>query len=109
MILQPYVENAIWHGLMQKESGKGKLELSLRKRNGHLICLIEDNGIGRDAAKKLKSKSASRRKSYGMKITSDRLAMLNKIAGADASVQIFDLKNKDESAAGTRVELTIPL
>lgn len=109
MILQPYVENAIWHGLMQKESGKGILELSMRKNNGHLICLIEDNGIGREAAQKLKSKSASRRKSYGMKITSDRLAMLNKIAGADASVQIFDLKNEDESPAGTRVELSIPL
>lgn len=109
MLFQPYVENAIWHGLMQKRGGKGKLELTLRRKNGHLICLIEDNGIGREAAQNLKSKSATRRKSYGMKITSDRLAMLNNLAGADASVNIFDLKNDDGSAGGTRVELVVPI
>ncbi len=109
MLMQPFVENSIWHGLMQKKDGKGKIDLSLRRSNGNLICLIEDNGIGRDAAMQIRSKSASKRKSYGMKITSDRLAMLNKLAGADASVNIFDLKNDDGSAAGTRVELKIPL
>ncbi len=109
MIMQPYVENAIWHGLMQKKGEKGKLDLTLRQSNGHLICLIEDNGIGREEAQQLKSKSASKRKSYGMKITSDRLAMLNKLASANASVQIFDLKNENGTAAGTRVELVIPL
>ncbi|MCB9336573.1 MAG: histidine kinase [Lewinellaceae bacterium] len=109
MLLQPYVENAIWHGLLQKKGEKGRLDLTLRKNNGHLICLIEDNGIGRDAAQQLKSKSANKRKSFGMKITSDRLAMLNKLAGANASVNIFDLKNKNGTAAGTRVELVIPL
>ena len=109
MLFQPYVENAIWHGLMQKKGERGKLDLTIRRSNGHLVCLIEDNGIGRDAAKQLKSKSATRRKSYGMKITSDRLAMLNKLAGANASVSIFDLKNGEGKAAGTRVELVIPI
>ena len=109
MLMQPYVENAIWHGLMQKKGEKGKLDLTLRRSNGHLVCLIEDNGIGRGKAQLLKSKSAPKRKSYGMKITSDRLAMLNKLAGADASVQIFDLKKENGTAAGTRVELVIPL
>ena len=109
LLLQPFVENSIWHGLMQKKDEKGKIDLTLRRSNGHLVCLIEDNGIGREAAQQLKSKSASRRKSYGMKITSDRLSMLNKLAGADASINIFDLKNEDGSAAGTRVELVIPI
>ncbi len=109
MLMQPYVENAIWHGLMQKEDGKGKLELSLHQHNGHIICHIEDNGIGREAALKLKSKSASKRKSYGMKITSDRLEVLNKLADTDASVQIIDLKNEAGEATGTRVELIIPI
>ena len=109
MLMQPFVENSIWHGLMQKKDGKGKIDLSLRRSNGNLVCLIEDNGIGREAAQLIRSKSASKRKSYGMKITSDRLAMLNKLAGADASINIFDLKNNDGSAAGTRVELVIPL
>jgi LytS/YehU family sensor histidine kinase len=109
MIIQPYVENAIWHGLMQKRGEKGKLLLNIHQRNGHLLCSIEDNGIGREAAQQLKTKSATQRKSYGMKITSDRLAMLNKLAGTDASVNVIDLKNEDGSAAGTRVELSIPL
>ena len=109
LLLQPFVENAIWHGLMQKKDGKGKIDLTLRRSNGHLVCLIEDNGIGREAAQQLKSKSANRRKSFGMKITNDRLSMLNKLAGANASIHIFDLENDDGSAAGTRVELVIPI
>ena len=109
MVIQPYVENAIWHGLMQKKTGKGKIDLTLRQHKQSIICLIEDNGIGREASAKLKSKSGSKRKSFGMKITSDRLEMLNKLAGTDASVQIFDLKDDDGSASGTRVELVIPL
>lgn len=109
MLLQPYVENAIWHGLMQKKAGAGKLALTLRRSNNHLICTIEDNGIGREEARKLKSKSATSRKSFGMKITSDRLAMLNRLAGTDASVQVFDLYNSAGEGTGTRVELVIPL
>ena len=81
----------------------------LRRDNGSLVCLIEDNGIGREAAEKLRSKSASKRKSFGMKITSDRLETLNQLANTKASVQIFDLKNKEGEAKGTRVELMIPL
>ncbi|MEM7371004.1 MAG: histidine kinase [Bacteroidota bacterium] len=109
MLLQPYVENAIWHGLMQKKEGEGKLKLDIRRQDGHLICSIEDNGIGRDAARQLKSKSATSRKSFGMKITSDRLAMLNRLAGAKASVQVFDLQGEDGEGIGTRVELVIPI
>ena len=109
MLLQPYVENAIWHGLMQKTGARGKLDLKLKRSNGNMICYIEDNGIGRAASAKLKSKSATRRKSYGMKITSDRLAMLNNLAGADASVRIIDLANDTGEATGTRVELIIPI
>ena len=109
MIIQPYVENAIWHGLMQKKNEKGKIELILRQIKNAILCIVEDNGIGRDAANKLKSKSATKRKSFGMRITSDRLDMLNKLTNANAAVQVFDLKNDDGSAAGTRVEIIIPL
>lgn len=108
MLLQPYVENAIWHGLMQKKGEKGKLGLALRRENGHLLCIIEDNGIGREAARQTKPKSGATRKSYGMKITSDRLSLLNKISKANASVHIYDLKDSVGNAAGTRVELLIP-
>jgi len=111
MLIQPYVENAIWHGLMQQKNKSGKLQLKLYKENNFLICHIEDNGIGREAALIRKSKSGSKQKSFGMKITGDRLALLNTNTGSAsaATVAIIDLKNEDGTAAGTRVELMIPV
>ena len=109
MLLQPYVENAIWHGLMQKQTPGGTIELKIRRQGAALICLLEDNGIGRAAAAALKSKSGSSKKSFGMKITSERLKALNHLADTRASVQIFDLTDEEGQASGTRVELVIPL
>lgn len=108
MLLQPYVENAIWHGLMQK-NGKGKLDLTITKENGHLQCIIEDNGIGREAAMAIRSKSATRRKSMGMQITEDRIGMINRLYNTDATVNITDMKDNKGTAKGTRVNLEIPL
>ena len=109
LLLQPYVENAIWHGLMQKKSGRGKIDISIRKHAQSLICILEDNGIGRDAAKKLKSKSATKGKSYGMKITKDRLEAINLLGDGKASVQVFDLKDNFGTPKGTRIEVIIPI
>ena len=109
MLLQPYVENAIWHGLLQKKDEQGKIEITIRMENNCLKCTVEDNGIGRKAAENLKSKTATKKKSYGMKITSDRLQMLNKLAGTKASVDVIDLYDSDGMAQGTRVELVIPI
>ncbi|MEM6378874.1 MAG: histidine kinase, partial [Bacteroidota bacterium] len=108
LLLQPYVENAIWHGLMQKKQGRGKIDISIRKEGRSLICILEDNGIGRAAALEIKSKSATKGKSYGMKITKDRLEALNHLGEARASIQIFDLKDNLGKAKGTRIELFIP-
>ncbi len=68
LIIQPYAENAIWHGLMHKEE-KGHLEIELFQQGELLCCKITDDGIGRKKAAELKSKSASTHKSMGMKIT----------------------------------------
>jgi LytS/YehU family sensor histidine kinase len=87
LIIQPYVENAIWHGLLHKESeGHLEIRISMPKTN-MLECVVEDNGVGRAKAKELKSKSASS-KSLGMKLTESRLALLNKHSNWDASVEI---------------------
>lgn len=107
MLLQPYVENAIWHGLVHKQ-GKGRLDLSITRENGSLHCVIEDNGIGREESRRLKSKTATRRKSMGMAITQDRIGMINKLYNAHASVEVTDLKGDDGQPKGTRVELRIP-
>ena len=109
LIIQPYVENAIWHGLLHKESG-GQLNLSVKMLNENMLeCIIEDNGVGRAKAKELKSKSATTRKSLGMKLTEGRISLLNKHAELNASVDIIDLTSFEDQAAGTRVILKIPV
>ena len=106
MILQPYIENAIWHGLLHKDSDR-QLSLRFSKNNGELTCSIEDNGIGRQAAARIKSKSATRYKSMGMGITSDRIDLLNTMDAMGIGVEVRD-KLKDGIASGTIVEITIP-
>jgi tetratricopeptide (TPR) repeat protein len=106
LLIQPFCENAIWHGLMHKD-GPGKLEISLGLENNILHCIITDNGVGREKAEEIKSKSAEKEKSLGLKITTDRLALLNKEKGVNTSYKIEDLYDEDGNAAGTRVELMI--
>lgn len=110
LIIQPYVENAIWHGLLHKEE-TGNLTISLQMAgSGLLECFIEDNGVGRARAKELRSKSASTKKSLGMKLTQDRLQLLSREGENGLPViEIQDLVHDDGSAAGTRVLLRIPI
>ncbi len=113
MLIQPYVENAIWHGLMHKsDKSEGWVEVSVSQQNGALHCRIEDNGIGRERAAEIKAShpaSGGGKKSFGMQITQDRIAMINKLYNANTSVEIVDLKNEEGEATGTRVELVIPV
>ncbi|MEL6718845.1 MAG: histidine kinase [Bacteroidota bacterium] len=109
MILQPYVENAIWHGLMHKEDARGLLKLSIKsnRKDGGLNFVIEDNGIGREKALQIKTRTANKHKSVGMEITKDRIAIANKLFNTNASVEIVDLKNNTK-ATGTRVVVHLP-
>jgi LytS/YehU family sensor histidine kinase len=107
MLLQPFVENAIWHGLMQKE-GEGTITIELKMKNEELLNIsISDDGIGREKAAELKSKSATH-KSHGLKVTSQRIEMMNKLNSTGAQVHIIDLKDAQGNATGTMVELVIP-
>jgi LytS/YehU family sensor histidine kinase len=107
MLLQPFVENAIWHGLMQKE-GEGTITIEMKKENEEFLNIsITDDGIGREKAAELKSKSATH-KSHGLKVTSQRIEMMNKLNSTGAQVHIIDLKDEQGHATGTRVELIIP-
>lgn len=109
LIIQPYVENAIWHGLLHMESN-GHLSVRVNMNGDSMLeCVIEDNGVGRAKAKELRSKSATSRKSLGMQLTENRLSLLNKHAELNASVEIIDLKNGHGEAAGTKVILKIPV
>lgn len=107
LIIQPFVENAIWHGLLHKtEAGRLRIHLQMAGEN-MLQCTVEDNGIGRQKARDLKSKSATTRKSLGMQLTEDRLSLLNKHAQLNSSIEIIDLAGPEQEAAGTRVILNI--
>jgi len=109
MLIQPYVENAIWHGLMHKEDGHpGKVEISVSGDEHKILCVIQDNGIGRGKAEEIKaSKTTNRKRSMGMQITNDRIDMINKLYGSNTRVEIRDLFDTEGNPAGTRVELTI--
>src|SRR5436190_3894259 len=108
LIIQPYVENAIWHGLMHKEE-KGQLDIKVSEVSNHLFFKIRDDGIGRKQATALASKSTTRHKSMGLRITADRIAMMQRSNGTESPVTINDLVNADSSAAGTEVIIKIPV
>ncbi len=109
MLMQPYVENAIWHGLMHKQE-PGHIAIQIWQEDAHLICTIEDNGIGREKAKQLKSRHSGKKKSVGMKITGDRIEMIERLYQVSASSEIQDLTDPiSGEAQGTRVILSIPL
>lgn len=107
MLIQPFAENAIWHGLMHKK-GIGCLEIQLCADNKILTCVIMDNGIGRNMAAALNSRSAEKNKSMGVDITAGRLALLNKSKNEAAFLRIEDLMDEEGNGCGTKVILTIP-
>ncbi|MBK9284579.1 MAG: histidine kinase [Sphingobacteriaceae bacterium] len=109
LLIQPYVENAILHGLNPKP-GKGKLSISFKSADNYLICIISDDGIGREKASEIKrTMPVSKHKSLGMKITEDRLRIMNDASNSPLSVEITDLKNEAGLACGTEVKIFIPI
>lgn len=109
LIIQPFVENAILHGLLPAKR-EGELSITLRQHNDLLYCSIEDNGIGREAARQIKERSGYNRKSHGMEITLKRIELFNKEHHRnDLPVHIINLYKENGEAGGTRVEITLVL
>ena len=109
MLIQPYLENAIWHGLLHKTS-KGKLWLRFTLADTAVMEIaIEDNGVGRAMAAEFKSKQALKKKSYGMQITEDRIAILNQTQKINATSTVQDLYDAQGQPAGTKVLLRVPI
>lgn len=107
MLFQPYVENAIIHGFVNSPD-PGILDISLKRLNMEsLLCVIQDNGIGREKAIEIREKSGIKRKPRGMSITQERIEIFNKQSRQNFSVRIIDLKDNQGNATGTRVEFTI--
>jgi tetratricopeptide (TPR) repeat protein len=109
MLIQPYVENAITHGLMNKENGKGFLHVELQLQNDHILCTVEDNGIGRAKAMEIKLQKNNNHQSMGTNITESRLKLVNELYGKSMKVVYTDLMNDSGDPAGTKVEINIPI
>ena len=107
LLFQPFVENAVWHGLMHKKD-PGRLDVYLNIDNDILICIIEDNGVGRSFAKSSESKFINKGKSMGIQITRDRLALINgNSANERSDFVIHDLYDDSGHASGTKVILRV--
>lgn len=106
LILQPYIENAIWHGIVPKEDD-GNVTVLVKKMNNHVQCIIDDNGIGRDMSKQNKFKGdPSTHQSKGVYLTQTRLNLDNALNQRNAVVETIDKKDLAGNATGTTVTLT---
>jgi two-component system LytT family sensor kinase len=108
MLIQPYVENSICHGLMPRE-GKGLVKIDLELKKDYISCVIEDNGIGREAANEKKTKCGNNHNSLGTQIVNSRLDLVNTLYGTSLKTVYTDLKNQDGEPEGTKVEIHIPI
>jgi two-component system LytT family sensor kinase len=106
MIIQPYVENALKHGLLHKK-GKKFLHLSFVKKENLLECVIDDNGIGRAASETIKKRN-KKHFSFAIRATAERLKLMLDYYKLKIDLQVID-KYRNQVSAGTRVILKIPL
>jgi hypothetical protein len=104
MIIQPFAENALWHGLIHKK-GEKKLTISFEQEKNDLICTIKDNGIGRQLSQEMQANTQVKKHSMGMKITEERLQLLE----TEARITIDDPKDSAGNALGTIVTIIIPI
>ena len=103
MLLQPYVENAIRHGIRHLQNKKGQISISIGRMNDQLICTINDNGVGRDKAATLRNQLHTEYQSRGMQLSKRRAELYN------IEQEIIDKKDSNGTATGTTIILKIPL
>lgn len=108
MLIQPYVENAIKHGLLHKK-GEKVLNINIYKVSQNQICVdIIDNGIGLTKSKEINSKKSYAHKSFSSNANDKRIDLLNKIKGGNYKISIEEIFDKDQISTGTRVRILIP-
>ena len=107
MLIQPFIENAVWHGLRYKE-GMGKLSVTINENEDHLAVTILDDGIGRKRSKELKTKNQKAYKSTGLENVHKRISLINEIYDKKYDIVISDVDEGAEET-GTLVEIKIPI
>jgi tetratricopeptide (TPR) repeat protein len=108
LLIQPFVENSVWHGIQNKE-GVGKIQITFNLSEKSIFCSIEDNGIGRESAEKLKYNETNNHVSLGGSITQARIKLLKSLYGNKLGIRYIDLKDYSDNPTGTRVELYLPI
>ena len=106
LIIQPFIENAVWHGIMPKKEG-GTVTISVEETDHAVSCVIDDDGIGRETSKKNEFKTGlSAHQSKGIHLTQSRLTLDSQLNERNATVEIIDKSNGQGKATGTKVILT---
>jgi hypothetical protein len=107
MLLQPHVENAIRHGLIPSDKDNNLLSIVVKATDNGIVCIIQDNGIGRARSLELKKHRSSNHRSMGNKISKERLEMIRSLNLANISEDITDIINSKGEICGTNVEIKI--
>ena len=108
MLIQPFIENAIWYGPLKSDTPM-KLDIRFLKDNGQLLCIVDDNGIGIEASKKIKSEKISAHNPAGIANIRQRIQILNEKYRLNCSLTIEDKSEIDPHKTGTKVTIRLPL
>ncbi|KAA3610336.1 MAG: hypothetical protein D8M58_06045 [Calditrichaeota bacterium] len=108
MLIQPYIENAINHGISKKKS-KGHIKVVLEKLNSSLRCVVEDDGVGINKSKEQKKGKKQGHTSSGMRLTRERLTIINTGKNNDSFISVVDRSEQEPDCSGTRVTINIPM
>jgi len=109
MLIQPFLENSIWHGILNKKQQKGEIQINFFGRGDYLIVEILDDGVGRKKAQQYKQKKSPKLKSTGLKSIDRRMTVLNQMRQTNLHYTMIDLTDKKGNAIGTKVVIQIPL
>jgi len=108
MLIQPYVENSMRHGLRHRTGSGGYIRINIAPEGDKLKFIIEDNGIGREQAARYKTREHIEYQSRGMSLTADRIRLINTASGDSIRVEVFDITDTHGRAGGTRVIVWFP-
>jgi tetratricopeptide (TPR) repeat protein len=109
MIIQPFIENAIQHGLRTLSGKGGVLKIQFRKRGKNLFCEVDDNGIGIEASRKMKEQMFIKHQSHGMELTQKRLELVGKLSKTNYGISIINKKNEKGEPDGTMIIIKFPI
>jgi sensor histidine kinase YesM len=108
MLAQPFIENAIEHGIRHKETS-GHIEITFQLKDEFILVEVEDDGVGREKAREMESKQTIWHRSMEISITRDRIDLLNKKLKKKIRMEIVDLKDASGQGCGTKVVFGIPV